>query len=914
MILILFLLLYPEADKAAGISDKGELSNVTSNFGLIANLHYFTPAFHWPNSAPFEHQYCPGFGILAARNDTVIESFLNLGAPEWAPLEGSYGTLYSGDDTTSDGTPIFATSDNSKTWPKDASGERFWPGPFRKDPETGEEVEGEFTSDQDLFCIFNDQDVFGLQINQSTYSYGRIYAQDFMFYDFSVYSTHNASIDSVYLGFRGNFRCDYDMQDYIGLYRDSIVTFVYYWDADGVPQEPWESVGMIGVGFLNQRIDNFHYYRKQDEPTEDFRLYPIIISDPTNPNIDSSLYFHGDDIHIDDPSLVQSLPPESTSAYNYIVSSGPKTIMPYDTLQFSVVVICGEDSTDLFENLTMALIMADNYFLGSGPPSPPIVHAVPEYKKVTLYWNPEPSESSTDILTHLQDFEGYKIYRSEDQGKTWGKSITNEKGEVVGYVPIAQFDLLDGIEGIDPVFPYQSLGKETGLKHTFTDSTVYNGIEYWYCVAAYDRGNQHPDSLEASYENPKGRPEATNVDSVIPAPMPSGYHPASIMGGDTLQPIGGLCDGLAMVQILNPAELLPRTYEITFNDTVYNDSFWTTFNLIDITYAHIAEQETLLSHHELSDSSLDNIPVIDGFRLTLLNRRGTSMEWTNVNASTCTFEWWTGYLGWQPGSTYVYGDPKFRIVVDYDANALFGVEDGFGSDSLTIEMPLRVFDITDSLNPVDVSQYCWLLDYSYYDYFPPEIESLYFGPEGWDLIPGGAGYNPTQAGQEAGFFDQIGLWNGDETTATAVLYFATQNGPATALPPSDGDEFTVKLFKPFSKTIKYQFTIAPSFIEIDSIKLANVRVVPNPYILHSRFENTPYDRRLMFTNLPEQCEILIYNIAGEHIKTIDHTNNLGYDYWDLRTKYGLEVAYGLYVFVVKTENHDKAKGKFVIIK
>jgi len=91
-------------------------------------------------------------------------------------------------------------------------------------------------------------------------------------------------------------------------------------------------------------------------------------------------------------------------------------------------------------------------------------------------------------------------------------------------------------------------------------------------------------------------------------------------------------------------------------------------------------------------------------------------------------------------------------------------------------------------------------------------------------------------------------------------------------------------------------------------------VVPNPYILHSKFETTPYDRRLMFTNLPQNCEIQIYNVAGEHIKTITHNNGLGYEYWDLRTKYGLEVAYGMYIYVVKTDNEAKAKGKFVIIK
>lgn len=906
MILILFLILYPEADKAIGASDKGELSNVTSNYGLIANLHYFTPAFHWPNAAPFQHQYCPGFGFLAARCDTVIESFLNLAAPEWAPLVGSYGTLYSGDVTAPDGTPFMATSDNTETWPRNASNEPFWPGPFRRDT-SGNEVEGEFTSDQDLFCIFNDQDVFGMQVNQSTYSYGRIYAQDFIFYDFNMYSMNGMSVDSVYLGFRGNFRCDYDMQDYIGLYRDSTVTFVYYWDANGVPQDPWESVGMIGVGFFNQTIDNFHYYRKEDEPADDFRLYPIITSNPTSPYIDSSLFFHGDDIHFDDPSIVQSLPPESTSAYNFIVSSGPLTIAASDTLQMTAVVVCGEDSADVFENLSTALIMAENYFLGSGPPSTPTVYAVPGYKSVTLYWEAEPSESSTDIMTGKQDFEGYKIYRSDDLGKTWGKQITNQKGDVVGYVPLAQYDLKDSIYGADPAFPWQSLGDETGLKHTFFDSTVYNGIEYWYCVAAYDQGNQNPDSLEPSYENPTGRPTAVNVDSVIPAGNPSGYADPYVLEGSTLQPLSGVCDARVMVNILNPDEIVLHTYEITFTvDSVFHDTVWvdtTTFTLFDIT-----EQETLLHNSEISDSSFDNIPVIDGFRLILANSESgiRSMSWTHVQSDTCTFEWWTGYLGNMAGETYISGAPDFKIVVDHANPATVQVEDGFGGSHPPVQIPIRIFDITDSLNPVDVSDLGSLLDYAYA--FPGD--TIHFGPEGWDLIPGGAGYNPFPEWVAVGFVDQIGCWvnSGD------AVYFATQNGPDTAIPPSEGDEFTILTYKPFSEEIKYQFTVVPPAIDTEQIDLDTVLVVPNPYILNSPYETTPYDRRLMFTNLPQQCEIRIYNIAGEHINTLHHTDNLSYEYWDLRTKYGLEVAYGLYIFVVTTDDGAKAKGKFVIIK
>jgi len=63
--------------------------------------------------------------------------------------------------------------------------------------------------------------------------------------------------------------------------------------------------------------------------------------------------------------------------------------------------------------------------------------------------------------------------------------------------------LIDGIKGLDPAFN-QSLGDDTGLKHSFVDENLINGIEYWYCVTSYDVGNQNPDSLEQSYQSALG--------------------------------------------------------------------------------------------------------------------------------------------------------------------------------------------------------------------------------------------------------------------------------------------------------------------------------------------------------------------------------------------------------------------------
>ena len=62
--------------------------------------------------------------------------------------------------------------------------------------------------------------------------------------------------------------------------------------------------------------------------------------------------------------------------------------------------------------------------------------------------------------------------------------------------PIAQFDLRDGIRGfstqtVEGVAYY--LGKDIGIRHTWTDSTAVNGQQYYYAICAYDFGS---DSLE----------------------------------------------------------------------------------------------------------------------------------------------------------------------------------------------------------------------------------------------------------------------------------------------------------------------------------------------------------------------------------------------------------------------------------
>ena len=99
--------------------------------------------------------------------------------------------------------------------------------------------------------------------------------------------------------------------------------------------------------------------------------------------------------------------------------------------------------------------------------------------------------------------------------------------------------------------------------------------------------------------------------------------------------------------------------------------------------------------------------------------------------------------------------------------------------------------------------------------------------------------------------------------------------------------------------------------------LANVHVVPNPYLFASQYERSTTERVLKFVNLPPQGRIRIFDVAGRFIQELNYTPadlSAGDLAWDLSTREGLELSYGLYVFVLETEDGKKAMGKFVVIR
>lgn len=986
-------------ERGIGIMDKGQVANYLGNYGVLSNFHeYFNEAIRWPSSAGAQTHYCFGLGLIVASKGNVITSVVGAATDkyDWVPKDGSRGQIFSGDVITPppDETPFLAMSDNPDTWPEGyfddfgnwigTPGERHWPGKFRinideSSPDFGQEVREEFVSDRDIYSVFDDKinsnpnGPLGIEVEEMAYTYGRPYAEDMLFWEFTIHNKSGQQLDSVYVGYYAIFRPDYDNQDLINIIdsnpNDGHTTgdFVYVWDRNNIKDGAWEDdptdLGMVGLNILetpkNMGVTDFHYFNRDVAPSIDEQMWPIISSNPNDPNLTiPDAYFHGTNARIDDthPDVLNQYFPEG-APLNYFIMTGPLTLAPDETVISSVAVVMGNsgnipfqpDTTDLMKNMRVTQQMFERKFQGSGPPKTPTVQAQALDKSVRIFWDSE-AENSKDNLTGKKDFEGYKIYRSDNQGKTWGTPITDQFGNVIGYKPIKIFDLIDGIKGPDPAFN-QSLGDDSGLKHTFTDENLINGIEYWYCVTAYDKGNQTIDSLEQSYQSPLGHStlESSTV-AVVPGVLPQNYEDAAFTPGlnpdGSIPPIGGICQGIVKLDIVDPAAITGDNYLITFVDSTLevlgsDSNYVLGFNLYRISTA-TGDTTLLLDHHLFSDQTEDNLPITDGFRITVLNSpSGTSfVGWTKVNGDTSTFYWNTKpvdrYIGSQEVvQEEVYTVDDYQITIDTAISGglsarLYDFFSGTVYDTI-IHLPLKVEVITDPQNPLDVSNNTWLFEFA----IPApweEYRKFYYSPIGWDLLPGGSAYTAGSPGFYEKYIDILNFEKYEiipetgDTIKTGLL-LQTNNQPDTyinadgdtvhinAIAPTHGDQFTIKTYKPFRKEIRYEFnTQKLNYSNNDAIDLNKIRVVPDPYIVSNEWETSQFGKKLMFNHLPNECKISIYTVAGDFITDLYHQDNTGYLFWDMRTYNDQYIAYGLYVYVVSTPGGQKKVGKFLVIK
>jgi hypothetical protein len=84
-------------------------------------------------------------------------------------------------------------------------------------------------------------------------------------------------------------------------------------------------------------------------------------------------------------------------------------------------------------------------------------------------------------------------------------------------------------------------------------------------------------------------------------------------------------------------------------------------------------------------------------------------------------------------------------------------------------------------------------------------------------------------------------------------------------------------------------------LEIANNALDNIRVVPNPYYGSSAYEDGQLDNIVKITNLPQQCEINIFQTNGTLVRTIRKDNSASFVEWDLKNDFNVPIASGIYM-------------------
>jgi hypothetical protein len=135
--------------------------------------------------------------------------------------------------------------------------------------------------------------------------------------------------------------------------------------------------------------------------------------------------------------------------------------------------------------------------------------------------------------------------------------------------------------------------------------------------------------------------------------------------------------------------------------------------------------------------------------------------------------------------------------------------------------------------------------------------------------------------------------------------------------PEPGTVFRISTFKPLALSDEYAFSsasYAPTVASSGSENLLDrIKAVPNPYYLNSTYDANVTNRRMKFTNLPEECTITIYNLAGEFVFRVTKNDATTSEaIWALTNEANIPVGSGIYIYVVEAPGFGQKIGKMAI--
>ncbi len=636
----------------------------------------------------------------------------------------------------------------------------------------------------------------------------------------------------------------------------------------------------------------------------------------------------------------------------WVINAGPFDVAPGEKVIFTFADFVGINESDLIRNAKLFQSLYDNDCATPKPPEQPLVQAIEEDGKVTLFWD-DRSESSVDPVTLNNAFQGYRVYRSIDRGNTWGNVITDLNGDPTDvYQPLAIYDVSDGVTGshamTDPLI-YYNLGSDAGLKYSYVDENVINGYEYWYAISAYDGPDDWAGSLVDPLENSRSKNaysnENDNTVAVIPQKDPAGYNAGTFTVTHTSGESDATLDAITadpftldfLGQELTPDDFESKghTYSVTFSDTILYDTTVVTtdssvIDIIETNYWMVYDQMSadMVVEMDTSDITAGILThVIDGFVPLFSDASWSISSFTSAEATTdADTNTSIVFGGLNPGSN----DGTFAgFLENLPVNQPDGkpavtelqrdLEFRFGENSIacyfnstlstvdTISLPFTLWSTEENKQlgcliyqaagskPIigEVEDQPGVFEFTKNVYIMPIYE---------DYNSDVSHLQSFDYAEDAGSFGWMMFFNKNLTMfESGNIFLLTFQNPL--LPGQD--VYTIS-------TVADDYTVVKNDLD-------NILVVPNPYKATSAYESVAFERELQFHNLPEKCVIRIYNTAGELVQILNHNENSdgwrgpSIEAWNLQTYNIQEIAFGVYIFHVISNDEEKI-GKFAVIK
>ncbi|MCH8929184.1 MAG: hypothetical protein IIB39_10790 [Candidatus Marinimicrobia bacterium] len=621
-------------------------------------------------------------------------------------------------------------------------------------------------------------------------------------------------------------------------------------------------------------------------------------------------------------------PPNLTAVnFEFFYGAGFFLLEPGKTERFSLAMVLGEDKDDILRNKNTVQNIYDANYRFKQPPTKPLVRVSAGDKRITLYWD-SIAERSRDPIYGL-DFEGYMIYKSTWFDFSDANPVTDSFGNAVFFEPVAQFDLVDGLvgphpigigsePGIDqPTGANLNMGTDTGLKHFWVDTDVVNGQKYFYAVVSYDKGYDTDfferglsSDLSLAIASPSisaidfkldrtGNVIGAGINTAVVTPNApvTGYVPAAI---SELDHISGPGTGRVEYMILDQLNIKDNAiYNIVFDDISALEISYSIFNTTD-NFQLVANQTGIDN---------DNSPEFEGIMLTVIN--DPEILWDEANS------------GWKSGSSNLLLDVADKktngvVLLRSPADYIIAFDSEF-VDMSTNGKPakFKIWDITFPDDPNRVK--FWFKDKNSDGNLTGDFNNDFIYLE-VDDPDGGGGL--VQSWRIA-FNEPPDILDTSLTLDGFIIIDAVEVEPII---PGAGDTLAISIIKPFRSGDVFEFkTIGASVNEaVAKTGLDEIFVVPNPYVASASWESRlppgiisgRGERKIQFTHLPSKCTIRIYSVRGYLVDTLEHDQPLndGTEFWDLKSKDGMDIAYGLYFYHVEAPGLGEMMGKFAVIK